>query len=229
MAALQTAQVVRESLGTQVAGHVRDAIVRGELVSGQRLVEADLAEMLNVSRGPVRDALRILETEGLIAKRGQGFTVLSLDASDIEELYSLREAIESLALGITMRLPEPPDLRGIEAVVADMQRAADAGDAAAFTLADALFHAKLCELSGHRRAAAVWHQIAPTAVALLRVTIMHDSDLHQTAAKHQDLLDLVAAGKPRAAIAELHKHLQGSCEKMLDAWHRSQSSSLQPQ
>ena len=82
--------IVRESLGSQVANHLRDAIVRGELTAGQRLVETELADQLNVSRGPVRDGLRILATEGLVAKQGQGVTVLSLDDSDIVEIYTLR-------------------------------------------------------------------------------------------------------------------------------------------
>lgn len=223
MTVLQPAHLMREPLGTQVANHLRDAIVRGDLVGGQRLVETDLADMLKVSRGPVRDGLRILETEGLVAKRGQGVTVLSLDESDIEELYSLREAIESLALGITMGLAEPPDLTALRAVLVTMRAAAEVHDVAGFTQADADFHATLCELSGHRRATAVWHQIAPTAVALLRVTILRDSDLHQTAAKHQGLLDLVAAGEPGPALAELHLHLRGSCDRMLLAWQDSQA------
>lgn len=220
---LQPAQLVRESLGAQVANHLRDAIVRGELAGGQRLVETELADMLRVSRGPVRDGLRILATEGLVAKRGQGFTVLSLDESDIEELYTLREAIETLALGITMGLPAAPDLTDLHEAIATMRVAADAHDVAAFTGADAEFHTILCRLSGHRRAAAVWQQIAPTAVALLRVTIMRDSDLHATAAKHAHLLDLVAARDPGPALAELHRHLRGSCDKMLRAWQDSQS------
>lgn len=223
-AALQPAQIVRESLGSQVASHLRDAIVRGELTAGRRLVETELADMLNVSRGPVRDALRILETEGLVAKRGQGVTVLSLDASDIEELYSLREAIESLALGITMGLLEP-DLSALRQVMRTMRQAAAAGDADAFTKADAAFHATLCELSGHRRAAAIWQQLEPTAVALLRVTIMQDTDLHQTAEKHQLLLELVAAGDPEPALEELHRHLTGSRDRMLRAWEQSQARS----
>ncbi len=217
--------IVRESLGSQVANHLRDAIVRGELTAGQRLVETELADQLNVSRGPVRDGLRILATEGLVAKQGQGVTVLSLDDSDIEEIYTLREAIESLALGITMKLPWPPDLNGLRRVLREMEEAADRGDAAGFTKADADFHSTLCELSGHRRAAAVWRQLEPTTVALLRVTIQHDRDLHKTAAKHRLLADLVAAGDPEPALRELHTHLIGSRDRMLRAWQATQATS----
>ncbi len=217
--------IVREPLGRQVANHLRDAIVRGELGAGQRLVETEIAEQLNVSRGPVRDGLRILATEGLVAKQGQGVTVLRLDDTDIEELYSLRAAIETLALGITMARAGQPDLSGLEAILLEMNDAADRGDTAAFTRADAGFHTTLCEMSGHRRATAVWRQLEPTTVALLRVTIQQDRDLRKTAAKHRLLADLIAAGDPRPALAELDAHLAGSRDRMLQAWQASQSPS----
>lgn len=214
-------KVVREALGTQVANHIRDAIVRGDLSEGERLVETEFAESLNVSRGPVRDGFRILETEGLIAKQGQGYLVQSLDERDIHELYSLRGALESLAMSMTMALDEKPDLTTLRAVVAAMGQAADAGDSDEFARVDVIFHSMLCDLSGHRRLAAVWRQYEPITMALLRVTVLVDDDLHVTTARHALLLDLVDGGDSAAALRELDDHLEGSCERMLVAWRAS--------
>ena len=218
---LQPVKVVREALGTQVANHIRDAIVRGELVAGERLVETEFAESLNVSRGPVRDGFRILETEGLIAKRGQGYLVQSLDERDIHELYSLRRALESLAMSMTMALDEKPDVAALRAVVEAMGKAADAGDSDEFARVDVIFHSLLCELSGHRRLAAVWRQYEPITMALLRVTVLVDDDLHVTTARHALLLDLIEGDDSAAAIVELEDHLDGSRERMLLAWRSS--------
>jgi GntR family transcriptional regulator, gluconate operon transcriptional repressor len=218
---LQPVRLVREALGQQVASYLRDAIVRGDLEGGHRLVEAELAETLEVSRGPVRDALRILESEGLVAKRGQSVTVLSLDETDIQELYTLRGAIEALALRIVLDRQPSADLSALHATLDVMRRAADTGDASAFTEADFTFHATLCDLSGHRRATAVWRQFEPITMALLRATASADRNLHQTAEQHQLLYDLVATGDSGPAIEELDRHLGGSLDRMLQAWRTS--------
>ncbi|MEA5118180.1 MAG: GntR family transcriptional regulator, partial [Propionicimonas sp.] len=185
--ALQPVRLVREALGQQVASYLRDAIVRGDLAGGHKLVEAELAETLDVSRGPVRDALRILEAEGLVAKRGQSVTVLSLDESDIEELYTLRGAIEALAVRISLERPKAPDLTPLRESLDAMRQAADDRDTTAFTQADFTFHSALCDISGHRRATAVWHQFEPITKALLHATASADRNLQQTADQHQFL------------------------------------------
>ncbi len=213
--------VVREALGTQVANHIRDAIVRGDLLEGERLVETEFAESLGVSRGPVRDGFRILEAEGLIAKRGQGYLVQRLDERDIHELYSLRGSLESLAMSMTMALDERPDLAPLRAVVEIMGKAADAGDSDEFARADVTFHSMLCDISGHRRLAAVWRQYEPITMALLRVTVLVDDDLHITTAQHALLLDLIEAGDRAEVMTELDDHLNGSMKRMLDAWRTS--------
>lgn len=218
---LQPIKVVREALGTQVANHIRDGIVRGDLVAGERLVETEFAESLNVSRGPVRDGFRILEAEGLIAKRGQGYLVQSLDERDIHELYSLRGALESLAMSMTMALEDTPDLGALRAVVEAMGKAADDADSDEFARVDVIFHSMLCDLSGHRRLAAVWRQYEPITMALLRVTVLVDDDLHITTARHALLLDLIEGGDSATALAELDDHLTGSCGRMLKAWRTS--------
>lgn len=218
---LQPMKVVREALGTQVANHIRDAIVRGDLVAGERLVETEFAESLNVSRGPVRDGFRVLEAEGLIAKQGQGYLVQSLDERDIHELYSLRGALESLAMSMTMALEKKPDLVALRAVVEAMSNAADAGDSDEFARVDVIFHSMLCDLSGHRRLAAVWRQYEPITMALLRVTVLVDDDLRVTTARHGLLIDLIEAGDSAAVLSELEDHLDGSRERMLEAWRTS--------
>ena len=74
-----------KSLGQRVFEQIKTAIVRGDLPSGRRLVESRLAEMLGISRTPVREAIHKLEREGYLKKRSRGgFVVLGLDRNDIE-------------------------------------------------------------------------------------------------------------------------------------------------
>ena len=222
---LEPVRVVREALGQQVANYLRAAIVRGELTTGQRLVETDIAESLEVSRGPVRDGFKILEVEGLIGKRGQGYVVLSLADSDIRELYSLREALESLALRLTMEHSPLPDLTPLRETIARMRIAAETRDVQAFARADIGFHAALCDVSGHRRVASVWRQHEPITTALIGATVLLDSDLHKTTDRHLDIVRLIEAGDIDDALAELHDHLHGSEQNMRDAWSKISGAS----
>ena len=90
--------VHRPPLGEQLLDQVRALIVRGELESGTHLVEGWMAERFGVSRGPVRDALRQLELEGLVETRRRGVFVRGLSEDDIVELYAVRGALEGRAI-----------------------------------------------------------------------------------------------------------------------------------
>ncbi|HAA47289.1 MAG TPA: hypothetical protein DCE03_02200, partial [Synergistaceae bacterium] len=80
---------------------LREAIFRKELKPGDKLVENDLAEKLDVSRTPVREALRMLESEGLIERNPRkGLFVKGFTAEDVMEIYSIRQALEALAIRI---------------------------------------------------------------------------------------------------------------------------------
>lgn len=94
---------------------IRQAIVEGRYPAGQRLVEKNLGEEFQVSRTPVREALRALESEGLIVSLpNKGAVVRSLSAQDIYDIYDLRVRLESLAAERAARDPQPDQLRVLE-------------------------------------------------------------------------------------------------------------------
>ena len=96
--------VPRKSLSDEVLDRLRVAIIRGQLKPGQRLNETMLATTLDVSRGPVREALTQLAREGLVVlQRYKGATVARLSQEEIEEIYELRVALERLAMSKGMR------------------------------------------------------------------------------------------------------------------------------
>src|SRR5437764_11130394 len=94
--------VHKAALGTQLVEQLRALVLSDELVPGTHLVEGRLAEDFGVSRGPVRDALRQLEVEGLVETRKRGVFVRGLSDDDLRELYSLRGALEGLAIRDTI-------------------------------------------------------------------------------------------------------------------------------
>lgn len=213
---------VRKSVfGEQVTDGLRDRIVRGLLPPGMRLVEESLAKQFGVSRGPIRDALRQLDTEGLVESRQPGVYVVGIAESDIEELYSLRDAIETLALRLAMdRVPEAGWDR-MRAFVDALEQSADERDAERFATLDIEFHSLIYTLSGHRRLADIWGQYAPILMTLLRTTVLEDLELHDSARKHRRLYELIIGGDQGQAVAELKDHLDGSRQHMLSSHART--------
>ncbi len=202
-------------LGTQVAAILRTRIVRGELAPGERLTEEALADEFGVSRGPVRDAVTQLSYERLVeVQKPRGIYVTGLTDDDVEQLYSLRGALEQLAMKRAMMVTDDARWAPALADVERMARAADDGDHAAFLAADMRFHDLLYELADHPRLRAAWQQYALTWEALLQVTVNHDRDLHESADAHRRLYEVMRAGDPVIAAAELQGHLAGAEKRM---------------
>lgn len=203
------------SLGEQVADILRQRIVRGDLQPGDRVTEEALADEFQVSRGPVRDAITQLTFERLVeVHKPRGIYVVGLTDADVEQLYSLRAALEQLALKRAMRVADDARWRPSREAVTRMLAAADSGDHVEFLAADLDFHAQIYALADHPRLEAAWRQYLPTFTSLLDVTINHDEDLHESAADHDRLYAVMRSGDVAAAGRVLADHLAGAEERM---------------
>jgi GntR family transcriptional regulator of gluconate operon len=206
--------VHRPPLGEQLLAQVRALIVRGELEPGTHLVEGWMAERFGVSRGPVRDALRQLELEGLVETRRRGVFVRGLSEDDIVELYAVRGALESRAVQDVIARRADVDWTPLDGAVARMRAAAADSDPSAFAAADLDFHSGFYDLGGNRRLAATWALHRPLFAAMLAVTNTTDRDLNPIAQDHADLAEIVRTGEVQPALAALDEHLAGSCGRM---------------
>ena len=205
-----------ESLGAQVANVLRRRIVHGEIAPGERFTEEALAEEFAVSRGPIRDAITQLSFEKLVTvQRPRGIYVTGLTGDDVDQLYSLRGALEQLALARAMRVQDDARWVAITRAVERMAAAADEGDHPAFVAADLDFHSQLYALADHPRLEGAWQQYLPTFATLLEVTINHDEDLHESSDDHARLLEVMRHGTPADAADVLTAHLDGARDRML--------------
>lgn len=159
-----------------VAQRIRDAILDGNLRPGDRLIEADIAAELGISRGPVREGIRLLAAEGLaILRRNRGAIVASPTFEDVLEVYILRKGLGSLALEHAMSLdaasaPEFDDALVLLGRLHDPQVQADP---LLMIEADLAFQGSLFDLSGLGRVTAVLDQTArdiPVFVSMLGIT-----------------------------------------------------------
>ncbi|MFT4109969.1 GntR family transcriptional regulator [Propionicimonas sp.] len=211
-------QVRLGSLGERLTDDLRLLIVSGRIPVGERLVEDSLASEYDVSRGPVRDALRTLGQEGLIAGRRQGYVVRGLTADDVSELYTVRRALEGLAIHILAERPaESVDWTLTDAALAAIHEAAEAGDEHAFSQRDLDFHTTLYEATGNTRLSGLWEVIRPTFAAMFEITSSHNLDLHASWNEHTQMRDLIRSGDDDAAQAYLARHLAGSQARMTEA------------
>jgi GntR family transcriptional regulator of gluconate operon len=201
-------------LGEKVADALRSLIIQGSLAPGERLVEGVLAEQFGVSRGPVREALTELVSEGLVDQSRRGAFVIGITEVDIRELYSLRETIEQFAVSLLMDSETPVDWRQLDAQVERMQRAADLGDDKAFSRADVLFHSLVYETSGHRRLLDVWRGYEKTFSAVLEQSGRQGLDLNAAAQDHRELLEIIKSGDHDAARVRVTQHLTDAHERL---------------
>ncbi|HEY8589550.1 MAG TPA: GntR family transcriptional regulator [Naasia sp.] len=206
----------RVALGPQVADALRQQIIGRDLLPGSLLVEDALAEQYGVSRGPIRDALRQLEAEGLVQRSGRSYLVVDLTPDEIADIYSLREVIEVHAVELAMRRAEPAELARAHEHVEAMREAAAADDHGRFGQADIRFHSALYELAKHRRLLDVWTYQEPILRTLIEQTVDIDSDLHASAHDHEVLLRLIQSGDAAGAVEELRAHLHRSRDRMLE-------------
>ncbi|GAA5195804.1 GntR family transcriptional regulator [Microbacterium jejuense] len=205
------------ALGEQVAAAMRDQIVRHHLSPGTHLVEDALAEEYDVSRGPVRDALRQLESQGLVESRRRGYFVVGLSESDINDLYELRESIELVAVARAVERATPEQLKAGREIVKEMISCADRAAADEFAESDMRFHALLYRMGGNRRLQDVWEAYEPVFASLIQLTVEEDVDLHPSANDHGLLLDLIEQGDAASLQAELRTHLDGARARMAHA------------
>lgn len=144
--------VRRESTASIIANQLREAIMYGSLPPGSQMAEAELAGRLQVSRGPLREAMQRLVQEGLLrSERHRGLFVIRLDADDVRDIYTARTAIERAAGELILQRGSEEGARRLAEVVERMARACAAGDLRGVSDADAAFHEVLVAESGSPR------------------------------------------------------------------------------
>ncbi|MQS15635.1 GntR family transcriptional regulator [Streptomyces kaniharaensis] len=147
----------RRGLADEVADRIREAIFNGAYAPGVQLREVELSEAMDVSRGPVREALRLLEREGLVRVAWhRGAVVTTLSAEDVAELESLRGALEGLAVERITALASAEAFAALENAAGLMERAADGHEMARLDIA---FHDAVFAAARHRRLAEAWQAI----------------------------------------------------------------------
>jgi len=205
------------SLVTMAADAIRAKILAGELAPGDRLIEERLTEELEISRPPLREALRLLENEGIIDRLPRrGTFVTTLTDQDVHEILTIRSALERLAFETGIPVVDELRLEPARRALDEMQRCATAQDRGNLVLAGYAFHSALIRIAGNARLEGIYASVQQQILLCMSRNLIARErfyeDLDEHVARHRHLLELVAAGDVGAALAELAVHGAGSFE-----------------
>ncbi len=199
------------SLPEQVADAIVEGIAADVFAPGARLVEMDICERLAVSRVPVREALKLLEAQGVtVSLPRRGYRVAAIDGQRVAQIHEVRVSLELIAArDAAARFSADPALAGgLERIVAEMAARMDRGDWSGPNAIDIAFHREMCRASGNAIVGTLWEAIARH----IRIIFAKCVDAHTDPAvlyqEHRRLLDVLLTGDADSVAAEIRAHVR---------------------
>jgi DNA-binding GntR family transcriptional regulator len=187
---------------------LRAAIVAGQLLPNERLVEADLTRRFGVGRSAVRTALARLEHEGLVElEPHRGARVRLVSVTEAVEILQARAALEGLAANRAARNATDADVADLRGILADMRRLLDAGDLLKASDVNAVLHRRLLEVGGHATANRLIDALRSQLVRFTYRTILVPGRSERSFTEHAAIVDAVAAHDGAAAERAMRRHL----------------------
>ncbi|MBV9325298.1 MAG: GntR family transcriptional regulator [Chloroflexi bacterium] len=203
----------RRKLGAEVTRALRQAILTGRYRSGDHVTEAEIAQQLSVSHGPVREALRELESEDLLVlEPHRGAFVKSFAARDIREVCQFRSAIETAAVNLALPELTESDFGHLDEIVDEMRTAVRGEDLETLIELDLEFHSWLCHRSGNRRMYEAWLRLLSPVRLFLTIAVPRYLSPHETAESHPPIVAALRAGDAPAAT----RHMECSVQALAD-------------
>ncbi|MCC9621423.1 GntR family transcriptional regulator [Thalassospira sp. MA62] len=211
-------QLDREGLVQRVAKVLSKAIVTGKLAPGARMSESVVARELGVSRAPVREAARLLESSGLvISEPNRGFFVRQISAKALNDLYELRLAIETAVIENLIENWSDEADKSLSDQVAELHRIAnEEPDIFTQVEADMQFHRLLCMGSGNPKFLKVFDQIATeTEFSIMLIGQLYDNPT-KIAETHEPILETLRAGDTKEAVKAIRYHISEAQRLVID-------------
>lgn len=206
-------KVKRQSLASEVAKKLSLLIQDGTIPPGMRLLEIELANQLGVSRGPVREALRILETMGLAESiPGHGTYTAMLSKQDASEIYALRILLETEAVGLVCCNATDAQFHNMEEILKRLFLAAKRKEFEEVAMIDIEFHRKLWESTGNRRLAQVLEGLITQARRYLTIQTLMYQSMIEGVGDHSQILEALIQRNKKSAQEAMRHHLEEAAE-----------------
>ncbi len=213
------------SLAARIQDRLERAIYAGELQPGERLLENELADSFRVSRASLREALRLLESKGLVvAIPRRGTFVAELTERDVRDSYTVRVLLEGFAIRKLAESPSSDVLTQIERDIAALGDCAARGDHLGIVDHDIAIHRSICAAAENEKLLEVWESLVAPVRALLLVKYRVTDDSPEIERSHRSLLEAIRARDPDLAAQRLESHIVDTAELVLKLLDRSEST-----
>ncbi|CCW12225.1 MULTISPECIES: GntR family transcriptional regulator [Rhodococcus] len=205
----------KTSLRQQAVAALRSAITSGALAPSSPLVETELSEMLQISRGTLREAMRQLQQEGLISAGARGrLYVRHLDAKEIRDIFAVRAALEALAVRELAELPDRstvvPALRAALDIMARAEHDLDAR-----IEADLNFHRILCRLTGNETLMHSWQSLEGSIRMSIMFAGLEKAVGNMDVGRHSAIVDAIETGDSDEAAAAVRSHMKWAAANLV--------------
>ena len=213
------ATVRSTSLGKLVRDDVLGMILRGEIKAGERINEPDVASRLGVSRVPVREALRELESSGLVeARKHSGVFVRKLGAQEVQDLYELRALLDGFAGRRAAQLPQAARellADALDASVGRMQDAAQSENVSAYYSENLRFHWLMVEAAGNAALTETYRNVIQKLHLSRLTNLSHGLGMQASVTDHGEIAAALRAGDARRSEQLLADHVQRAHERLV--------------
>lgn len=197
---------------------LKHAIITGEIPAGERIVETDYAERLHISRTPLREALRKLERDGLVEYvLRRGVVVRAFTIQDVEEIYTIRNALEMLTLPAIIQNATDEDVAQLKARLTEMDRVMAAGDIESLSPMARAFHSQLTGLCNQHRILRVIEGQDEFITRFSAMAIRQENRRAQAHEEHYKLVEYVEKRDLEHFEKLMRKHIERSKENCLAA------------
>ncbi len=201
-----------------VCESLRDAIRKGILKPGERLMEIQLAEDLGVSRTPVREAIRKLEQEGyVIMMPRRGTYVASMSIRDVNEIFEIRTALESLSNGLAAERITAEELERLQRLLIQISGYIKEGNMEKIVETDIEFHELLYQASRNTRLVGIIANLREQLTRFRTLSMSYPGRLEATLEEHRDMVEAIAQGDVKAAHKAAERHMEHSEQTLLKA------------
>jgi len=204
-----TRRLDNRTLWEQVREELRDDILGGQLAPGTVLSEVALAESFGVSRGPIREALSRLESDGLVTiTPRRGAIVADLTPDEFIEAYQVREALETFAIRLAVPRLGEAELARLRELHAEMVEHATGGEVNGFFDANTAFHDVIVAGSGNRKLHETYRVLMDQMGRYLARSLTLRGSLEKSITEHSAILEAVEAGDSERAVRLLADHIE---------------------
>jgi len=201
---------------------LKHAIITGELPAGSRIVETEYAERMHISRTPLREALRKLERDGLVEYMlRRGVVVRAFTIADVEEIYTIRNALEMLTLPAIIANATENDIQNLRQILGEMDPLEVNSDIAALSPHARSFHAALTAISGQKRIIRAIEGQDEYITRFSALSIAKENRRHAAHMEHHELVNLVEKRDLEGFEQLMRKHIERSKQNCLAALEES--------